>query len=198
MEPSDPPQIKGYSKHGSKKWEYKFDWQGGEGVTSGTGWLNNDIALEWCNMTIVKAGRSANNQIAPRNTVIPRSSNNEFHGCDVSYLQELRFLNDFIAESDSTGITVPTSDLDSAVRDDFDEYKRARSRFWKCATATRSTCEPLGDPAATLRNLNDALEAAMTARNVSLEQAHLDTYTAVLSGRRSAATTPFLPETPAT
>ena len=56
IEPRDPPQIKGYSKHGEKRWRYQFPWQSAVQQNSAEK-FSDDVAREWCNMTIVKEQR---------------------------------------------------------------------------------------------------------------------------------------------
>ena len=53
-EPDSPPkQNTGWSDHGKKKWHYQFPWQSST-QTKSTGHFNIDIALEYCNMTVIK------------------------------------------------------------------------------------------------------------------------------------------------
>ena len=93
-----PVYTKHYTRPGIKYWKFEFPWTNGV-VTNRTSGLNVDIALEFCNMTIIK---------------------------------ELRELDAYLAEHDSTAITRPDLDLDSAVRDDFDKFMRMRRpRNWK-------------------------------------------------------------------
>ena len=104
FEPGNPPPThtpvytKHYTRPGHKYWKYEFPWTNGV-VTNRTRGLNVDIALEYCNMTIIK---------------------------------ELRQLDAYLAEHDSSAITRPDLDLDSAVRDDFDKFMRwRRPHTWK-------------------------------------------------------------------
>ena len=65
--------------------------------------------------------------------------------------REQRHLINYIAESDSTGITVFTDLLETALRDDFHNYRRKMNKFWMCGVNYPTDCQTLGDEEASLK-----------------------------------------------
>ena len=97
---------------------------------------------------------------------------------NATIVKELPKMMEYLAENDCDTIDTSTltTRLDSAMRDDFDRSMRYRfgHHSWRCAGY--HSCDVLTPPETTLGYLNDELDRLMTARNRTLERAHLDAY----------------------
>jgi len=151
VEPNDPPQTKGYSNPGSKLYGYKFPWQSEKQQKSRFG-LNDDISLEWLNMTVIKEQRQLLLYIEETNATgieaptleLESALRDDFHDFMRMKRQHWRCVHASAGEYDCEewNSTVTLSNLNAKLSDLLEEWFKAseQSNFdaWKALTTGRT------------------------------------------------------------